>query len=64
MLSLYPSQSYPLEVLCSHYLETGKHFWCFLLKPAANSGAFLAVKVVSVTLNVYNNILYFFVVAF
>lgn len=50
MLSLYPSQSYPLEVLCSHYLETGKHFWCFLLKPAANSGAFLAVKVVSVTL--------------
>ncbi|XP_075895011.1 tetratricopeptide repeat protein 37 [Nelusetta ayraudi] len=23
MLSLYPSQSYPLEVLCSHYLETG-----------------------------------------
>lgn len=24
MLSLYPRQSYPLEVLCSHYLKTGK----------------------------------------
>lgn len=24
MLSLYPNQSYPLEVLCSHYLRTGK----------------------------------------
>uniref|UniRef100_A0AAQ5YSF1 Tetratricopeptide repeat domain 37 n=1 Tax=Amphiprion ocellaris TaxID=80972 RepID=A0AAQ5YSF1_AMPOC len=24
MLSLYPNQSYPLEVLCSHYLKTGK----------------------------------------
>lgn len=24
MLSLYPNQSYPLEVLCSHYLNTGK----------------------------------------
>uniref|UniRef100_A0A673CNW8 Tetratricopeptide repeat domain 37 n=1 Tax=Sphaeramia orbicularis TaxID=375764 RepID=A0A673CNW8_9TELE len=24
MLSLYPKQSYPLEVLCSHYLTTGK----------------------------------------
>lgn len=24
MLSLYPNQSYPLEVLCSHYLDTGK----------------------------------------
>ncbi|XP_056274743.1 tetratricopeptide repeat protein 37 isoform X2 [Pseudoliparis swirei] len=23
MLSLYPNQSYPLEVLCSHYLKTG-----------------------------------------
>ncbi|KAM4615710.1 tetratricopeptide repeat protein 37 [Polymixia lowei] len=23
MLSLYPTQSYPLEVLCSHYLKTG-----------------------------------------
>nr|XP_046243032.1 tetratricopeptide repeat protein 37 isoform X2 [Scatophagus argus] len=23
MLSLYPKQSYPLEVLCSHYLKTG-----------------------------------------
>ncbi|XP_038559572.1 tetratricopeptide repeat protein 37 [Micropterus salmoides] len=23
MLSLYPDQSYPLEVLCSHYLKTG-----------------------------------------
>lgn len=24
MLSIYPNQSYPLEVLCSHYLKTGK----------------------------------------
>uniref|UniRef100_A0A7N6A4L9 Tetratricopeptide repeat domain 37 n=1 Tax=Anabas testudineus TaxID=64144 RepID=A0A7N6A4L9_ANATE len=24
MLSLYPNKSYPLEVLCSHYLKTGK----------------------------------------
>lgn len=24
MLSLYPNQSYPLEILCSYYLETGK----------------------------------------
>ncbi|KAM3611589.1 uncharacterized protein V6R79_020889 [Siganus canaliculatus] len=23
MLSLYPNQSYPLEILCSHYLKTG-----------------------------------------
>ena len=23
MLSLYPRQSYPLEVLCSHHLNTG-----------------------------------------
>ncbi|KAG8012128.1 Tetratricopeptide repeat protein 37, partial [Nibea albiflora] len=25
MLSLYPNQSYPIEVLCSHYLKTGVH---------------------------------------
>lgn len=24
MLSLYPTQSYPLEVLCSHYLKAGR----------------------------------------
>lgn len=24
MISLYPNQSYPLEVLCHHYLKTGK----------------------------------------
>lgn len=24
MLALYPNQSYPLEVLCCHYLKTGK----------------------------------------
>lgn len=24
MISLYPNQTYPLEVLCSHYLQTGR----------------------------------------
>ncbi|CAK6950140.1 SKI3 subunit of superkiller complex protein isoform X1 [Scomber scombrus] len=44
MLSLYPSQSYPLEILCSHYLKTGIQdedaFSCFsrLLDLAPNSG--------------------------
>ncbi|XP_071783567.2 superkiller complex protein 3 [Centroberyx gerrardi] len=44
MLSLYPSQSYPLEVLCSHYLKTGVQSEdagsCFsrLLELAPNSG--------------------------
>ncbi|XP_035514221.1 tetratricopeptide repeat protein 37 [Morone saxatilis] len=28
MLSLYPKQSYPLEVLCSHYLKTGVQNEC------------------------------------
>uniref|UniRef100_A0A8C3AV10 SKI3 subunit of superkiller complex n=1 Tax=Cyclopterus lumpus TaxID=8103 RepID=A0A8C3AV10_CYCLU len=44
MLSLYPNQSYPLEVLCSHYLKTGVQnegaVSCFsrLLDLAPNSG--------------------------
>ncbi|CAG00393.1 unnamed protein product [Tetraodon nigroviridis] len=44
MLSLYPNQSYPLEVLCSHYLDTGAQdevaVSCFsrLLNMAPNSG--------------------------
>ncbi|XP_053180794.1 SKI3 subunit of superkiller complex protein isoform X2 [Scomber japonicus] len=44
MLSLYPTQSYPLEILCSHYLKTGiqdeDSFSCFsrLLDLAPNSG--------------------------
>uniref|UniRef100_A0A8C3GAK6 SKI3 subunit of superkiller complex n=1 Tax=Cyclopterus lumpus TaxID=8103 RepID=A0A8C3GAK6_CYCLU len=48
MLSLYPNQSYPLEVLCSHYLKTGNILLscnegavsCFsrLLDLAPNSG--------------------------
>ncbi|KAI9527787.1 hypothetical protein NQZ68_027877 [Dissostichus eleginoides] len=44
MLSLYPNQSYPLEVLCSHYLRTGVQdegaVSCFsrLLDLAPNSG--------------------------
>ncbi|XP_011614358.2 tetratricopeptide repeat protein 37 isoform X1 [Takifugu rubripes] len=44
MLALYPNQSYPLEVLCSHYLNTGAQdevaVSCFsrLLNLAPNSG--------------------------
>ncbi|XP_044225084.1 tetratricopeptide repeat protein 37 [Thunnus albacares] len=44
MLSLYPNQSYPLEILCSHYLKTGLQnedtVSCFsrLLDLAPNSG--------------------------
>ncbi|KAM7416515.1 hypothetical protein PAMA_018530 [Pampus argenteus] len=44
MLSLYPTQSYPLEILCSHYLKAGIHnedaVNCFsrLLNLAPNSG--------------------------
>uniref|UniRef100_A0AAQ4RWZ0 SKI3 subunit of superkiller complex n=1 Tax=Gasterosteus aculeatus aculeatus TaxID=481459 RepID=A0AAQ4RWZ0_GASAC len=44
MLSFYPNQSYPLEVLCSHYLKTGVQnedaVSCFsrLLDLAPNSG--------------------------
>ncbi|XP_037339604.2 tetratricopeptide repeat protein 37 [Pungitius pungitius] len=44
MLSLYPNQSYPLEVLCSHYFKTGVQnedaVSCFsrLLDLAPNSG--------------------------
>ncbi|XP_039658125.1 tetratricopeptide repeat protein 37 [Perca fluviatilis] len=44
MLSLYPNQSYPLEVLCSYYLQTGVQnedaVGCFsrLLDLAPNSG--------------------------
>lgn len=59
MLSLYPNQSYPLELLCSHYLAAGKHFWCRLLKPVTHHDAFVSVKVVSVTLHACSNVLYF-----
>ncbi|XP_047446786.1 tetratricopeptide repeat protein 37 [Mugil cephalus] len=44
MLSLYPSQSYPLEVLCCHYLKTGNlsdstvSFFSRLLDLNSNSG--------------------------
>uniref|UniRef100_A0A667YAC5 SKI3 subunit of superkiller complex n=1 Tax=Myripristis murdjan TaxID=586833 RepID=A0A667YAC5_9TELE len=33
MLSLYPTQSYPLEILCSHYIKTGKTLFFSLIKP-------------------------------
>uniref|UniRef100_A0AAX7T5H4 Tetratricopeptide repeat domain 37 n=1 Tax=Astatotilapia calliptera TaxID=8154 RepID=A0AAX7T5H4_ASTCA len=41
MISLYPNQSYPLEVLCHHYLKTGKitfkrksfHMYLLLVSP-------------------------------
>uniref|UniRef100_A0A667YCV8 SKI3 subunit of superkiller complex n=1 Tax=Myripristis murdjan TaxID=586833 RepID=A0A667YCV8_9TELE len=36
MLSLYPTQSYPLEILCSHYIKTGKTLFFSLIKPIAN----------------------------
>lgn len=57
MLSLYPNQSYPLELLCSHYFGSGKHFQCCLLKPVAYSDAFLSVKFISLTLHVHSNLI-------
>lgn len=32
MLSLYPNQSYPLEVICSHYLKTGETVVVYFLQ--------------------------------
>lgn len=54
MLSLYPNQSYPLEILCSHYLATGKRFSSCLSKRVVYSEAFLSVNVVRVTLHIYD----------
>lgn len=48
MLTLYPSQSYPLEVLCSHYLKTGKSlFTCSVSQKSQNEFRYLKVNKMS-----------------
>uniref|UniRef100_A0A667YB41 SKI3 subunit of superkiller complex n=1 Tax=Myripristis murdjan TaxID=586833 RepID=A0A667YB41_9TELE len=44
MLSLYPTQSYPLEILCSHYIKTGKTLFFSLIKPIVTVISVLTVR--------------------